>query len=225
MKRVRLTVLVCALSASACVMAQEPVPFNGVVKDLLGKPLKKVRVYVHDEKRYATSDKLGRFGLTDVQAGDTLHLKYNKKMYVIPVEGKKSMSITLGDQLDYNANEDDELINLGMMYVKRREYSSPHNGLSGDELVKQGFTSIVDAVRAKVPGVQMLGGVLTIRGVHSLTLSSEPLYVVDGVETTSLDNIDIHDVDRIEVLKDGAMYGSKGGNGVIVVTTKKGPKK
>ena len=77
--------------------AQEKVPFNGIVKDVFGKPVRNVRIHVDNPRLYATTDKQGRFGLTDVKPTDVLHVKVKKKEYEIPVEGKKSIVIIVAE--------------------------------------------------------------------------------------------------------------------------------
>jgi len=81
------------LSLATLVSAQILVPFNGIVTDLSGHPIKKVKVYNYDPKRFTFTDSQGRFGLTNVRVADTLHLVYKKVQYDIPVDGKRSMRI------------------------------------------------------------------------------------------------------------------------------------
>lgn len=219
--------LLMALLAS--VMANAEVPFNGLVLDRELKPKKGVKVYVKDPKRYASTDKKGRFGLTDVQPDDTLHLVVSKKeTLLVPVEGRRGIRIVLtGDGT--KAENDEEIANTGFGYVKRRELTVASSGISGDRLRATGARDIMSGLKGLVPGLNVSGGAgsqsVNIRGIHSLTLSSEPLYIVDGVTVPSLDFISVYDVDHVEVLKDAPQYGSRGANGAILVTTKTGASK
>jgi len=212
--------ILCCLATS--LMAQEQdVPFNGIVTDILNNPLKGVRIWVR--KNYvATSDKEGKFGLTNVAATDTLHIKYKKQIYLLPVDGRNGLRVRLGDQL--NVSEDEELVNLGYGFVKKREKLIPSSGISGEDLLRTGQTDILLALVGLVPGYNIVNGKPEIRGKNSLTLSNEPLYVVDGVVVQSLDGVNIYDVDHVEVLKDASIYGSRGANGAILVTTRRGSK-
>lgn len=212
--------ILCCIAAS--LMAQEQdVPFNGIVTDILNNPLKGVRIWVR--KNYvATSDKQGKFGLTNVAATDTLHIKYKKQIYLLPVDGRNGLRVRLGDQL--NVSEDEELVNLGYGFVKKREKLIPSSGISGEDLLRTGQTDILLALVGLVPGYNIVNGKPEIRGKNSLTLSNEPLYVVDGVVVQSLDGVNIYDVDHVEVLKDASIYGSRGANGAILVTTRRGSK-
>lgn len=205
-------------------------PFNGLLLDRELKPKKGVKIYVKDPKRYTKTDSKGRFGLTDVQPNDTLNLVFSKKEKLqIPVDGAKGIKIVLAGDGNAKAENDEELANTGFGYVKRREFTGVSSGISGDRLRATGARNILSALKGLVPGLNISGSAgdrsVNIRGVNSLKLSSTPLYVVDGVVVTSLDYISLFDVDHVEVIKDGAQYGSRGANGAIVVTTKTGSSK
>lgn len=209
--------------------AMADVPFNGLILDQELKPVKKVKVYVKNPKRYATSDKQGRFGLTDVAPDDTLTLVLSKKETIrIPVDGKASMKIILAGDGLANAEYDEEIANTGYGYVKRREYTGVSSGISGDMLRRTGQRDILGALKGMVPGLSITGSngnyTVTIRGEKSLMLSNEPIYIVDGTQVNSLDFVSIYDVDHVEVLKDASQYGARGANGAILVTTKTGAK-
>ncbi len=214
--------LIAALLKCECLFAQtsNDVPFNGVVTDMLDQPLKGVTIWVENENKYSKSDKKGRFGLTNVQATDTLHLRYRKIRYNIPVQGKKSIRIRLGDQLE--VHEDETLVNLGYGYVKQRERLIPTSGISGEDLVKTGKTNLLEALTGKLAGVQITGGRVIIRGVGTNSDHTDPLFIVDGMIVPSLDYVMVNTVDHVEVLKDASIYGAQGANGAILVTLKSG---
>jgi len=207
---------ICAQQSAQC---EEQVPFNGLVTDKQGQPVKGVRVWVKCEDKYARSDKNGRFGLTNVLATDTLHLLYKKTRYVIPVQGKRSIRIFLGDQLE--SQEDEMLVNLGYGYVKQRERLTPSSGISGEELARTGKSNILEALTGKIAGVQINGGRVIIRGVGTNSEFTDPLFVVDGLIVQSLDYLYVSQVEHVEVLKDASIYGAQGANGAILVTTKR----
>ena len=217
------------LSVFACVAVfaqkQKDVPFNGVVADLLGQPLKGARVWVVSPDYYTTTDKKGKFGLTNVKPTDTLHVKYKKQLYLIPVDTMKSVRVRLADELKFEAQQDEELVNFGYGFVKRRESCSSTSGISGEMLVRTGRTDILDALNGLVPGLSVVNGKAIIRGLATINGSPDPLMLVDGVEVESLSYVNVYDVDRVEVLKDANIYGAKGANGAILVTTKRGPSK
>ena len=204
---------------------QKAVPFNGVVADLLGQPLKGARVWVVDPNYYTTTDKKGKFGLTNVQPTDTLHIKYKKQLYLIPVDTMKSVRVRLGDELKYDVQQDEELVNTGYGFVKRRESCNSSTGISGEVLVRTGRIDLMEALQGLVPGLSIVNGKAVIRGLATINGSSDPLFLVDGVEVESLSFVNVYVVDRVEVLKDANMYGVKGANGAILVTTKRGGSK
>ena len=217
------------ISVFACVavLAQEQkaVPFNGVVADILGQPLKGAKVWVVDPNYYTTTDKKGKFGLTNVQPTDTLHIKYKKQLYLIPVDTMKSVRVRLGDELKYEVRQDEELVNTGFGFVKRRESCNSSTGISGEVLVRTGRIDLMEALQGLVPGLTIINGKAVIRGLATIYGSSDPIYIVDGVEVESLSYVNVYSVDRVEVLKDANMYGVKGANGAILVTTKRGRSK
>ena len=217
------------ISVFACVAVfaqkQKAVPFNGVVADLLGQPLKGARVWVVDPNYYTTTDKKGKFGLTNVQPTDTLHVKYKKQLYLIPVDTMKSVRVRLGDELKFDVQQDEELVNTGFGFVKRRESCNSTTGISGEVLVRTGRIDLMEALQGLVPGLSIINGKAVIRGLATIYGSPDPLFLVDGVEVESLSFVNVYVVDRVEVLKDANMYGVKGANGAILVTTKRGGSK
>lgn len=218
-----ITLLFAALMSlsAAAADSEKGVPFNGLILDSAMKPMKKVRVYNKDRSRYATSDKQGRFGLTDVGPTDTITIEIKKDKFLIPVEGRKSLKIIFGTPI--NAYQDDDLVNEGYNYVKRREYTGTSSGISGEQLRRSGQRNVLDALSGMVPGliINNIDGhrAANIRGIRSLTLSNEALYILDGSPVESLDFVNVYEVDHVEVLKSAPQYGMRGANGAIIVTT------
>lgn len=216
--------LLAAVAALAAFTAAASIPFNGIVTRGDFSPVKGAKVYVNDSRRYAKTDKHGRFGLTDVAPGDSLHLVIKKNTYVIPVDSALSMRIVVADEGGIkNYAEDPELVDLGFGYVKRREYNSPTSGITGDRLVATGRTELLDALIGLVPGLERRpNGTVELRGTNSFMISTEPLYIVDGVVVMDFDGINLHDIETVEVMKDASIYGSRGAGGAIIVRTKRG---
>ncbi|MDE6417684.1 MAG: TonB-dependent receptor plug domain-containing protein, partial [Duncaniella sp.] len=161
---------------------------------------------------------------TNILPNDTLTFDFGKKQIIrIPVDGRKSMKIILDLNGNPTATQDDELVNTGYGYVKRREFTGSSNGISGETLRRSSQTNLLEALSGMVAGltISRQNGRLVpyIRGQRSLLLSNEPLYIVDGSEVENLDFLNVYDVDHVEVLKDASRYGAKGANGAILVTT------
>ena len=225
MKRILYLLAACLVSVSALAQSSKEVPFNGIVTDVVGAPLKKVKVYVKNPQTYTFSDKKGCFGLTNVEETDTLKLIYKKNLYTIPVEGRKSVRIRLGDKLE--AYDAPDLFNAGMDFVSRREYTNSASRISGDQLRREGYTNIMNALRGKVAGLTVnqssgfgsTSSSFSMRGESSINASRPPLLLLDGVEVTTFDDVSVADVDYIEVVKDANSYGIRGSSGVIKVFT------
>lgn len=220
--------LFLALSSLPTSAQEQGIPFNGTISDIAGNPIRGARIYI-SKARVARSDKRGRFGLTNVEATDTLHIYYKKQIYDIPVQGRKSMRVRLGDRLE--AEEDQELVNWGYGFVKKRESLEVSSGISGDDLVRSGYSNLTQALQGRVPGLVVTGGSrpgesaeLNIRGTNSFYADQTPLFVVDGMIVDNIDYISVYEVERVEVLKEASIYGSRGANGAILITTKRGPK-
>ena len=222
--------IICAiiLAVSAVHAYGEEFPFNGLIVDGQGNPVNKAKIWVTDEGSYASTDKHGHFGLSEVNPADTLNVKIKKNTYRIAVDGRKSIKITVIETGVKEAVEEPEIMDLGYGYVKRRERINASSGITGARLRATGASDILSALRGLVPGLNVSGNSrsgdrgVTIRGIHSINSSNEPLYVVDDLVVSTLDGINIYDVERVEVLKDAPIYGSRGANGAILVTTKKG---
>ncbi len=226
-------IITALLLGIASLTASASEPFNGLLIDLNGKPIKGAKVYVHNPRQYAKSDKEGKFGLTDVKPTDTLHVTFKKTTYDIPVNGSKGMRITVGE-LSAQGSEDQELIKMGAGYVKKREYLGARSGVTHEQLVATGQSDLIQAMRGLVPGVQVVdndygtdekgntdpdsGPNLSIRNSTSANAKTNPLWVVDGSESTIPPSLTVMEVEKVEILKDGAGYGTRGANGVIIVT-------
>ena len=216
--------LPCVFQQTTMAQSNNDVPFNGIIIDIAGNPIKGAKVYTIDSNYAAKSNKRGEFGLTNVLPNDTIHVVFKKERYDIPVGGRKSIRIHLGDQLE--AQEDEDLAALGYGFIKRRESITPSSGISGDVLVRIGRSSILECLRGLVAGLNIgPDGKVNIRGINSLNAPQDPLYLVDDVQVDNLDFINIYDVDHVEVLKDASIYGAQGANGAILVYTKRGGKK
>lgn len=216
--------LSCIFAPSTTAQSNKEVYFNGVITDIAGNPIKGAKIYTIDKNFASKSNKRGEFGLTNVQAEDTIHIIYMKQQYDIPVEGRKSIRIHLGDQLE--AQEDEDLAALGYGFIKRRENLTPSSGISGEVLVRMGRYSVLECLRGLVAGLNIgPDGKANIRGINSLNAPQDPLYLIDDVQVDNLDFVNVYDVDHVEVLKDASIYGAQGANGAILVYTKRGGKK
>jgi TonB-linked SusC/RagA family outer membrane protein len=157
--------------------------------------------------------------------------------------GYGTQEITVGNnttidvQLSNTTSNMNEVVVIGYGQVKKRDVTGAVVSIKGSETVKVPVTTPLEALQGKVPGADIFrsngyagGGTnIRIRGNRSLntssTSSNTPLYIIDGVQGININDINPNDIESIDVLKDAsstAIYGSRGANGVIIVTTKRG---
>ena len=197
-------------------MADEP--FNGRITRGDGAGIKAtVRVVGSDKSTRA--DGKGRFGLTNVESDDILQFIYKRDTLVVPLEGRRSIEVVwLEKGITYSAVESVELMNYGFGYVKRRESVDYSSGISGERLRATGCGNLQDAIMKCYPGLRYINGELCLMTQNSINGSSAPLILCDGLETR-LELINVHDVKSVEIIKGSNMYGFRGVNGVVLVTT------
>ena len=120
-----------------------------------------------------------------------------------------------------DANPGDEMVNLGYGSYRRNSVSEAVSTVKVGDNIK-GYTNIYDFIKGRVPGLEVIGTSFRIRGVNSINSSTDALVLVDGIETPDLSFLNPEEVADVSVLKDAsaAIYGARGGNGVILITTK-----
>ncbi|MCH5345544.1 MAG: TonB-dependent receptor plug domain-containing protein [Muribaculaceae bacterium] len=223
-KLLKIFVLIALVVLNATTAAAGEI-FNGLVTDGKGQPIKGAKVWLTDKRQYAKSDKKGHFGLESVSPGDTIHLEYQKVVHAIPVGTVNGMRVIIVDATA-TYNPDAELVNHGYGWVSRRDYTGSSNGISGARLVATGQSTLTEALRGLVPGLDISrDGRITLRGHSSLISDDQPLFIIDGNIVGSLDMINLNMIDHVEIQKDGSMYGTRGSGGAILVFTKRGNEK
>lgn len=214
-----LIIITSVLYASAQTQQESSgVPFNGLVLDGQGKGISRLRVEVKDSDKRTMTDKMGRFGLTDLPDDAVLVFSRKGVKVEIGVNRRRSLRVMLMGEAVSEAVESQELVDLGIGYVRRREFNSSYGVITGEELRKENPAQDLEtALLGRVAGLTKINGELTLRGNNSLAFSSAPLLIVDGVEASTISNISVYDVQTVTVHRDGGMYGQRGANGVIVV--------
>jgi TonB-dependent SusC/RagA subfamily outer membrane receptor len=120
----------------------------------------------------------------------------------------------------------EEMVNIGYGEVKRKSITSSVSKVTIDENVIGTYNNIFEYLEGRVPGVYIDNKSnpprVLIRGISSIYGSTDPLYVVDGMVTSDISMINPNDIKSVEILKDSAaaIYGSRGANGVILITTR-----
>lgn len=214
-----------------CVLAfAQGKQITGVVKDVSGEPMIGVNVLVKGTSNGSITDLDGNFAISGVNDTDVLTITY---------VGYVPQSIKVGSQTTFNIvlKEDteslEEVVVIGYGTVKRRDLTGAVASVTGDKLAANPVANVAQALQGQLPGVSVTsqdgrpgaGMSIRIRGGGSITQSNDPLYIVDGVQVSGIDDIPADNIESIDVLKDAAstaIYGARGANGVILVTTKGG---
>ena len=132
-----------------------------------------------------------------------------------------SCSLFRPDSMPTN-NPGDESVNTGYGSARRDAVTGSISKVKSDNA--RTYADIYEYLRGRVPGVQVVGKSIRVRGISSPTGNSDPLILVDGMEVTDVSGIYPGDIKSVEVIKDGtaAIYGNRGANGVVLITTKTG---
>lgn len=204
---------------------------TGVVMDsATGQPLAGVTIKVQGESMGTVTDSRGRFSL-EVPDGAVLEISY---LGYVPQAVSTKQTDAFQIALSAASTGLNQLVVVGYGVQKKKDMTGAVSSIKGADVNKQAITNPVQALTGLAAGVQTLqnsgapGSSLSVivRGDNSLLGGNEPLYVVDGFPYVgSLNNINPNDIQSIEILKDAsatAIYGSRGSNGVVMITTKKG---
>lgn len=213
--------------------AQTGNEITGKVVDALGE-LPGVTVVVKGSSNGTTTDLNGEFLLKNVKPNDVIQFSFiGYKTQTIKVGNQKKFNITMTE--DAQTLEEVQIVAVGYGDVRRRDLTGSIGSADMKDLVKTPVSNIAENLGGRIAGVQVSssdGGPgdnfdIVIRGAGSLTGSTAPLYVIDGFpsETSGLSSLNPNDIESIDILKDAsatAIYGARGANGVVIVTTKKG---
>ncbi|MEM1119096.1 MAG: TonB-dependent receptor [Bacteroidota bacterium] len=225
--KLKLTMLIALCLGGASLWAQNTV--TGNVTDRAAVPLIGVNILVEGTSSGTITDLDGNFEL-EVQEGASLRFTYTGyKDQVIVVGTQTNLMIEMAE----NATVLDEVVVVGYGTTKKSDLTGSIASVSAEQLTIRPVQSVGQALQGQATGVQVRtnsaapggGASVIIRGQNSVNSSSSPLYVLDGIPLSNIDNISVEDIESIEVLKDGsstAIYGSRGANGVILITSKKG---
>lgn len=173
------------------------------------------------------TDRKGIFLVVGNQLPDTVTIMLpSKKLFRIPVAGMNFLKIETNETAFSVAEAKDEIVNIGYGQMRKSRSTTGSFSVTGDQLRETGERDIIQAIVGKVPGLNMVynssgKATILIRGGTSLDGNNDPLYVVDGSVVEDLSFVNLNDIEKVDVLKDGSIYGTRGANGAIVVTTKR----
>ena len=218
------------LLSMCCAIISHAITVKGLVVDETNEPIIGATVIELGKPTNGTSTDIDGAFTIEIPAEGTLKISYIGYTAVeVPVEGRTGISITLKSE----STSLDEVVVVAFGQMKKEAFVGSASVMKSDDLAKSQVTNAAQALAGRVAGLQLnnsssqMGSSpsITIRGVGSISSDTEPLIVVDGMPFDgSLNLINASDIESITVLKDAssnALYGARGANGVVTITTKK----
>lgn len=227
-KRVRYLFALMAMCMCSYGYAQNAREIRGTVVDSEGIPLVGVGVIVKGDTRGTMTDEEGVYHISDVMPENVLEFSMIGFDSVERAVGSRTVIDVILRESSYRL---DDVVVIGYGSLSRKELSSSIVSVSKDNFVKGAVGSAMELVAGKIAGLNVNTTAaanpnstpsLQIRGATSISASNDPLIVIDGIPGGDLRNLAPQDIESITVLKDGAssaIYGTRGANGVILVTT------
>ena len=233
MKQTIITLLLAIVSLSS--YAQKGINVSGTVTDMDGEPLIGTTIKVPGSNTGSVSDLDGNFSIKVPDNTKALAVSYvGYKTQTVAVKAGRSLRIKLME----DANDLDQVVVIGYGAVKKGSVTSAISSVKGEDLQDRAASNVASVLQGEFAGVEVRnfsgapgGSVeISVRGATSVNdeMPANPLYVVDGIpmdDDFDLSYLNMDDIESIEVLKDAsssAIYGSRGANGVVIVTLKKG---
>jgi TonB-linked SusC/RagA family outer membrane protein len=223
--------ILMALLMSNEMAAQKNTAISGIIKDDAGLSMPGVNIVEKGTSNSTSTDFDGKFNLTLTTDNAVLVVSFiSFQTQTVSVAGRTSFDIKLKSEEQTLK----EVVVVGYGTVKKSDVTGAVNTLSAAKITERNVTNPMEAIQGGIAGVQVTsnsgrlgdGFNVIIRGSNSINKDgSKPLFVVDGVPTDNIDFLNPQDIARIDVLKDAssaAIYGSRGGSGVVIVTTKNG---
>jgi TonB-dependent SusC/RagA subfamily outer membrane receptor len=208
------------------------ITITGKVIDVRQKPVEGAVIFIDKVKTNVVTDRQGYFKVkVSPDAKEILVFTLFNGAAEEAIKGRTSINFTLTNKSTEPADKDrtdqNDPVNIGYGTVQKKEITTPVRVIDGQDPKFASYQSIYDMIRGRFPGVDVTGNSIKIMGSSSLNINTEPLLVVDGVIVNSIDDISPQTVKSIEVLKGPAasVYGTRGANGVIVITRLSGKDK
>ena len=208
----------------------QPIKVTGIVTDAVnGEPLIGATISIEGTTMGVVTGTDGRFSLDVSQPDAVLLISFiGYKTIRIPISGKSVFDVKLTQDM----SELQEVVVVGYGTVKKRDLTGSVSSIKSSEITKTASNNPLQSLQAKVAGLDVLkssgqtGGevFINLRGNRSINASNAPLILVDGITYGSMLDLNASDIASIDVLKDAsstAIYGTRGANGVIIITTKK----
>lgn len=208
---------------------QQKKQITGTVVDSSGEPLIGVNVTVKGTTNGTISDMSGNFTINESRTVTLVFSYIGNKTKTIQAKPGEILKVVMED----DSQMLEEVVAIGYGTIKRKDMTGSVGSVGNQELVAVPVASPVEAMQGKLAGVRVTTPegnpdaevIIRVRGGGSITRDNTPLYIVDGFPVSSISDIPTADIESIDVLKDAsstAIYGSRGSNGIVLVTTKSG---
>jgi TonB-dependent SusC/RagA subfamily outer membrane receptor len=231
----RICVLLCvflALNSVTGLYGQKSgkkITITGFVVDASDTPVADAIIMIDGEKTGNTTNNKGYYKIKVKPENKKIGVFTSANGIIEEVlDGRENINFAFKSSIPYEKiDPGDEPVDIGYQKVKKKDLMVPVGEIDGTKSKFASYNSIYDIIRREVPGVYVNGTTIMIRNVGSINADTEPLFVVDGVPVSSIENIHPLDVKSISVLKGSAasIYGTRGSNGVILINLLKGNKK
>lgn len=201
---------------------------SGTVTAEGGAPLAGASITVKGTTRGTSTNASGRFSISASPDATLVISSVGHTIQEVPVGGRTEIAVSLAAA----TTQLEQVVVVGYGTQRRRDVTGSVASVSGAEIAKQPVLTATQAIQGRVAGVQIISSgapnanpIVRVRGVGSMLGGANPLYVVDGVITDDIRNINSADIVSMDILKDAsatAIYGMRAANGVLIITTKKG---
>jgi len=202
---------------------------SGLVTNVRQKPLAGAMVFIDGKNTNRTTNNNGVYKIKVRPDADSITIiTFTNEIRTVAINGRTNIdfilvALPLSQQKAQEKQSNDEQVNIGYGSVNRKNLSTPVTTADGRNNRYASYRDIYDILR-ELPGVIVSGNSVRIQGVSSINSGTQPLFVVDGIPVGTIDQISPSTVANISVLKGAstAVYGSRGANGVIIITLTKG---
>lgn len=205
------------------------ISITGVVVDPYKRPVPGAEIIIDGVQSGKSTDKNGVYKVKIKPEAEKIGIFTLPPLSIQEsISGRTTINFTLTDsitrQIYRQQNQSgEEVVNVGYGSQKRKSLTTSVGNVDATEKRFASYNSIYDMLRGEIPGVEVVGHSIMIRGASTANENTEPLFVVDGTPVNSIENILPQEVKSINVLKGSAasIYGSRGTNGVILITLKR----
>ena len=209
-------------------LSAQQISITGTVTDQNGDPIIGASVIADNSGNGTATDIDGQYTIKADPLGQLRFSYIGYSSQTVNIEGRSTINVTMTE----NESVLDEVVVIGYGTLKKSDLTGAVSSLGAKDIKDVPVNNVGQAIQGKIAGVNIVGGnkpgdnvTIKVRGLGSI-MNCDPLVVIDGVPTDlGLNNLNPQDIERLDVLKDAsatAIYGSRGANGVVMITTRKG---